>query len=397
MRVLVLLVTLLLGAPALGATLDIVVAPADEPLHAGERMVFSVYFHNAAEAAVQIDLPSRVTCRLTVSGRTLEVPADSLEPVSKPSAMIEGKSFLKMQYVLTLPSSIEGPTRLEVDDLDASSVLVSVLTEQAPLAESEDAKDVERELPSFDAVAALYQPYLLNLSAYEPMYFLVGTDPQKSKFQISFKYRFFDPEGRLAQKIPWMTGFHFAYTQTSFWDLKSASKPFEDTSYKPELFFLSSNLGIKGPSVLGVFLQAGFQHESNGRGGEDSRTTNYLYAKPIIIFYDEDSRLGLMVAPKVWAFVGNDSDTNPDLEQYRGYFDLELKFGKADSFVVGTHFRWAEQGGSVQADLTYPLSRFLLGSLDLYFHFQYVNALAESLIDYKDRTEAFRLGLSIVR
>ena len=74
-----------------------------------------------------------------------------------------------------------------------------------------------------------------------------------------------------------------------------------------------------------------------------------------------------------------------------------LKFGKVDSAVVGTHLRWAEQGASVRADFTYPISRLLFDSLDLYFQFQYVNALAESLIDYKERTEAFRLGFSIVR
>lgn len=397
MRVFVLFVTVLLAAPALGANLDIVVAPPDEPLHAGDQMVFFVYFHNSEEEAVQIDLPNRVTCRFMVAGQTLEVPADSLDPTGKPSTTIQGKGFLKIRYGLTLPSSLEGPTRLEVDDFDGPSVLVSVQAAHAPLAEPEGTKDVETEFPSFDAVAALYQPYLVNISAYEPMYFLVGTDPQKSKFQFSFKYRFFDPKGRLAQKVPWVTGFHFAFTQTSFWDLKSASKPFEDTSYKPELFFLSSNVGIKVPSVRGIFLQAGFQHESNGRGGENSRSTNYLYAKPIFIFYDEDSKLGMMVAPKVWAYVANDSDTNPALEQYRGYFDLELKFGKAESVVVGTHFGWADKGGSVQADFSYPISRLLFDSLDLYFHFQYVNALAESLIDYKERTEAFRLGFSIVR
>ena len=74
-----------------------------------------------------------------------------------------------------------------------------------------------------------------------------------------------------------------------------------------------------------------------------------------------------------------------------------MKFGKADSFVVGTHLKWAARGGSVQADFTYPISRLLFDSLDLYFQFQYVNALAESLLNYKERTEAFRLGLSIVR
>jgi outer membrane phospholipase A len=395
MRVLVLFVTVLLAVPALGADLDIVVAPTDEPLQAGEHMIFSVYFHNAEEYAVPVDLPERVTCRLMGAGKTMEVAADSLEPPAKPSTMIEGKSFLKATYVLTLPPSLEGPTRLEVGDFDGASVLVSVLASKAPQAEDEE--EVETDLPSFDAVAALYQPYLINLSAYEPMYLLVGTDPEKSKFQISFKYRFLDPKGRLAEKVPWLKGFHFAYTQTSFWDLKSSSRPFEDTSYKPELFFLTTNLGTPLQWVHGLFLQAGFQHESNGRGGDASRSTNYVYAKPILVFYDEDRRLGLMVAPKVWAYVANDSDTNPDLEQYRGYFDLELKFGKADSVVVGTHLRWAEQGASVQADFTYPISRLLFDSLDLYFHFQYVNALAESLIDYKERTEAFRLGFSIVR
>ena len=395
MRVLVSFVTLLLAAPALGTNLDIVLAPPDGPLHGGEQMVFSVYFHNAEEGAVQIDLPNRVMCRLVGAVETLEVPADALQPALKPSAMIEAKCFLKARYVLTLPSSLEGPVRLEVDDFDESSVLVSVLAAKAPQAEDEE--EVETDLPSFDAVAALYQPYLINLSAYEPMYLLVATDPEKSKFQISFKYRFLDPKGRLAEKVPWLKGFHFAYTQTSFWDLKSASRPFEDTSYKPEMFFLTTNLGTPLPWVRGLFLQTGFQHESNGRGGDASRSTNYVYAKPILVFYDEDSRLGLMVAPKVWAYVANDSDTNPDLEQYRGYFDLELKFGKADSVVVGTHLRWAEQGASVQADFTYPISRLLFDSLDLYFQFQYVNALAESLIDYKERTEAFRLGFSIVR
>jgi outer membrane phospholipase A len=64
---------------------------------------------------------------------------------------------------------------------------------------------------------------------------------------------------------------------------------------------------------------------------------------------------------------------------------------------VGTHLRWADQGGSVQADFTYPISRLLFDGLDLYFQFQYVNALGESFIDYKERTEAFRLGFSIVR
>jgi len=35
--------------------------------------------------------------------------------------------------------------------------------------------------------------------------------------------------------------------------------------------------------------------------------------------------------------------------------------------------------------------------LDSYIHVQYTNALAENLIDYQERSHAFRLGFSVVR
>lgn len=248
-----------------------------------------------------------------------------------------------------------------------------------------------------ESLFALYQPYVANISAYEPMYFLVGTDPAKSKFQISLKYRFFNPKGSLSTRFPWIQGFHFAYTQTSFWDLAAASAPFKDTSYKPELFLLSSDIGCRPSWMQGLFLQTGVQHESNGRGGDLSRSTNFLYAEPTAVFYDPDSRYGLLLRVKGWAYVANDDGTNPDLPKYRGYFTLEAKFGKADGWVLGSALRWAEKGPSVQVDLTYPISRILHGNLDFYFQIQYVNALAESLLNYQQRTSALRLGFAIVR
>jgi outer membrane phospholipase A len=183
-----------------------------------------------------------------------------------------------------------------------------------------NADDKKTKYTSSDSLFALYQHYLGNIAAYEPMYFLVGADPEDSKFQVSFKYRFLNPKGSIAKKYPWAKGFHFGYTQTSFWDLQSTSAPFEDTSYKPELFYLSSNIDTRALGIRRLFLQTGFQHESNGRGGEFSCTTNYLYVNPILIFYDEESRYGLQISPKVWTYVANDEDTNPDLEDYRGYF-----------------------------------------------------------------------------
>ncbi len=242
----------------------------------------------------------------------------------------------------------------------------------------------------------LYQPYLSNIGGYKPIYFLFATRPEDTKFQFSLKYRLINPESRLVEKWPFIDSFHIAYTQTSFWDLGGDSKPFDDTSYKPEFFFLSSNFfSGRGPSH--VFFQTGYEHESNGQAGDTSRSTNYLYIKPIYVFFHKKSSLGFQIAPKIWTYVANTERTNPDIDEYRGYFDLQFKFGRADLAVLDTHWRWAKKGHSIRMDLTYPLDHLIKANPQLYLHAQYVNALSESLLDYTERKEAFRIGVSIVR
>jgi outer membrane phospholipase A len=252
------------------------------------------------------------------------------------------------------------------------------------------------DLP-LDSMIELYQPYARNISFYRPIYFLVGTDPEESKFQISFKYQFFNPEKSLVIEHPWVQGFHLAYTQTSFWDLASESAPFEDTSYKPELFFLSPNLRKKRSAARGLFLKTGLRHESNGRGGEFSRSTNTAYVESIVLFYNTSSKIGVRLAPRLWSYFYNDDQTNPDLADYRGYFNLGITIGKADSLVVDGNFGWAVEGPSAQVDLTLPLHTIFSDHLDLYLQVQYVNSLAESLLDYTERTQALRIGFAIVR
>lgn len=66
-------------------------------------------------------------------------------------------------------------------------------------------------------------------------------------------------------------------------------------------------------------------------------------------------------------------------------------------FLLGANFRFASKGTSMQLDMTYPLSMGFFRNLDFYFHIQYVDALAETLLNYTERTEALRVGLAIVR
>ncbi|MDH4206755.1 MAG: phospholipase A [Desulfobacteraceae bacterium] len=394
MRVSIALFILLFGTAAFSGGIETVIAPPAEIPQAGQSTVFAVYFHNFSDTSLRVDVPDSIMCRLSAGNDTVEVKAYAIRATSEKTMTICPGCFKKVQYTLNLPSTIEGAVTMEIPDFENAHTMFAVHSSASTKASKSD-ETAPKEFEALDSLYELYQPYLKNITAYEPMYFLMGTDPEKSKFQFSFKYRLFNPERTLAQKYSWVKGFHFAYTQTSFWDLKSASKPFEDTSYKPEFFFLSPNIRI--PWATGFFVKGGFQHESNGRGGEYSRSTNFLYIKPIYIAYHKNTKLGIMIAPKIWTYIANENENNPDLEDYRGYFDLEIKLGQADSFVLGSHFRWAKEGGSMELDLTYPLHRFIFKNLDLYFQVQYVNALAESLLNFRDRNEALRLGFAIVR
>lgn len=386
-------------AAASDDNLQTILVPPTDPPQAGQETIFTVLVANRGDATVRTELPNRIICRLKAAGDVVDVPAASVPPRSVETVEIGAGQFLTTKYRLTLPASLLGWVTLQVPAFDGAVVTVEVRAARKTVqpAETEAGTPDPSTLQSFDEITSLYQPYFGNVGAYEPTYFLVGTEPEKSTFQISFKYQFLNSKGPLVQNHPWTAGFHFGYTQTSFWDLKSASKPFEDTSYKPELFFLSPNIDTGWRRLKGLFLQTGLRHESNGRGGVDSRSTNTVYLKPLFVFYREIGKLGLLVAPKMWLYLSNDDETNPDLYRYRGYADLEIKAGMADSLVLRSVLGWAKEGGSVQMDLTYPLHRFLFGNLNLYFQVQYVNALAESLLNYRQRTRALRFGFAIIR
>jgi phospholipase A1 len=393
-RILIALFILLFGGVAYAGGIETVIAlPAETP-RSGHSMVFSVFFYNPENNPLPMDVPDSMTCRLSAGDKTVEVEAHAVHAISEKTMIICPSCFKKNQYFLEIPLFVEGTVSMAIPNFKAAHVMFAVQTDSS-LQKSIGEKTESTEYETLDSLFELYQPYIKNLSAYDPMYFLVGTDPQKSKFQISFKYRLFDINSSLVQTHPWAKGFHLAYTQTSFWDLKSASEPFEDTSYKPEFFFLSPN--VKVPWATGLFVRSGFQHESNGRGGEYSRSTNFLYIKPMYIAFWPKNKLGLLISPKLWVYIFNDNENNPDLNDYRGYFDLEIKAGQANGFVLGSYSRYAKKGASIELDLTYPLSQFIFKNLNLYFQIQYVNALAESLLDFRNRTEALRIGFAIVR
>jgi hypothetical protein len=307
---------------------DSFVAVPSDPQVAGEMMVFSVrVVRRGLPEERGPDLPSRLTCRLTMANAAeVVIHAERAPAGPHTNGWASDEEEIRTWYELRVPEGADGPVQLVVDELDAPAVAFLVVRR---------GREGQGERQSFDSFFGLYQPYLANIAAYEPMYFLLGTRLEDSKYQLSFKYRFYNPRQAVGKSRAWLSGVHFAYVQTSFWNLASDSEPFEDTSYKPELFYLSSNLGSRSSWIDGLFVQTGYQHESNGRGGEGSRDIDHIYVRPVLVFYDADRNLGLEVAPKVWVYAKTGA-TNPDIARYRGYFQLDLKLGRADSFVLGS-------------------------------------------------------------
>ncbi len=389
-RSLFILLMVLATTIAWSADLEMVLAPPLKPAQGGDVVVLDLYLHNHTDVTITRDLPPTLTCRIDTDRSTVSVNADLAGREGESNVEIPGRGFSTRQYTVTLPVYATGPVRIMLEALDTNPLVIMV--EKAPPEAWGD-----QQVP-LDEGPTMIQSFLDDLSVYEPMYFLLGVDPglDQSKFQFSFKYRLFNPKGYLAEIAPWVTGFHLGYTQRSIWDLKGDSKPFDDTSYMPEAFYLLPKLELNLARISAFGIQGGFQHESNGRAGVDSRSTNYLYIKPIMGVHLAGP-YHMKIASKLYTYVENEDQNNGDLADYRGYVDLEVGLMNPEGLSLNSHLWWARKGPSVQLDLTYPMSRLLGKSLNFYLQAQYFSGYAETLIRYDERSDAFRLGFSIVR
>ena len=240
--------------------------------------------------------------------------------------------------------------------------------------------------------------FIGHFSAYEPTYFIAGPVDPVAKFQLSFKYRLFNEESPMAKNVPILGRLHFAYTQTSLWQLDKPSAPFFDTSYQPEFFYSNEDVKqFKIPGVSQFGLQTGYRHESNGESGDASRGYNSLFVRPIFAFGDTE-KFHVTFAPRFLVYIGHLYGKN-DLPDYRGYCDLKFTVGWRQGLELSTVGRVGKNfnRGSVQFDLTYPLRDLLNNNLDLYLDAQYFYGYGESLLEYNQRVSNFRIGFGLVR
>jgi phospholipase A1 len=96
-----------------------------------------------------------------------------------------------------------------------------------------------------------------------------------------------------------------AYTQKSFWQTGKNSFPFRETNYEPELFI---QIPYENSSVFKSY-KIGFNHNSNGKGDDLSRSWNRLYLESTFQLSE------LFIVPKFWYRIPEEKDdNNPNIE-----------------------------------------------------------------------------------
>ncbi|HSR02946.1 MAG TPA: phospholipase A [Methylophilaceae bacterium] len=235
-----------------------------------------------------------------------------------------------------------------------------------------------------------------TITANEPLYFIVGSSNERdfdARFQLSFKYRPFDPEARVAKFIPYASNLYFAYTQTSIWDLGSESSPFKDTSYRPSIYY---NWSESGKGYNPNSWKFGLEHESNGRDGDESRSLNIAFVQPIWnLEYSGGKTFTFM--PRFYYYL--EKSDNSDMHHYRGYVDWMARYGREDAAILTAMYRQGTDGyAQGQLDLSYPISDKIFGRTGTFLHLQLLGGYGETLIDYNKRSDTqLRIGISLAR
>lgn len=240
----------------------------------------------------------------------------------------------------------------------------------------------------------IYSSY--NLKAHHTNYFLPmsyrleddyasnnllhDTVQTETEFQLSIKYEIG------ANILGLDEVYSAAYTQRSFWQIYVPSAFFRESNYNPEVFTrIPIKIDYQENGIKAI--QLGFAHMSNGRGGEEERSWNYLYTD--LYFQIKPIFLDL----KFWYRIKDVQDYNPELIDYLGHGQVRI-FVPYKKHIFEAKFRYSSKA-SLTTEINYSYPVYLRD--DLFFYVKGFSGYGESLIDYNQKIQKVGFGFSISR
>ena len=178
-----------------------------------------------------------------------------------------------------------------------------------------------------------------------------------------------------------------SYTQRAWWQAfnRSASSPFRETNYEPQLF-----VGWATDYQLGDWtlrdIETGFNHQSNGRSDPTSRSWNRVYARLMA----QNGNFQAQIKPWYRIPESSSKDDNPDITKYMGYYEARVGYEWGESvFTAKGHYNWNTGYGGGELGWSYPMTKTLR------FYTQLYSGYGESMIDYNFNQTRFGVGIML--
>ena len=178
-----------------------------------------------------------------------------------------------------------------------------------------------------------------------------------------------------------------SYTQRSWWQAfnRSASSPFRETNYEPQLF-----VGWETDYQWGDWtlrdIETGFNHQSNGRSDPTSRSWNRVYARLMA----QNGNFQAQIKPWYRIPESSSKDDNPDITKYMGYYEAQVGYEWGESvFTAKGHYNWNTGYGGGELGWSYPMTKTLR------FYTQLYSGYGESMIDYNFNQTRFGVGIML--
>jgi len=393
------------GAHATTAVLQ----PAREAA-AAQPLEVTLLYSDDANTPLTVDVPQHFDVTLT-NGDLPPIPLALQREAGVPDRLsLNPGQYRKVRFSAPWPEAARGALKIDAVGLDTSPMLVMLnrgdnQLQTVAAAQAQRSPNTPQAVAVAVAAAANAPPVQApapspmlsgRLSTFEPLYFADGLNGDNlAKFQFSFKYRLIMPDDPISRSL--LDNLYFAYTQTSIWDLSAASAPFRDTSYEPQLFYYLQDTGVKSPLFTRMGVMAGVGHESNGQAGITSRSIDILFVRPTWDFGNLDA-YHLTISPKIYYYMSKSG--NEDIQDYRGYVDLLVKYGSPDGWQLATTFRKGTKSsyGSIDSQLTYPLAKMFGSAWGGYMWIGYFTGYGEDILDYNQHQHSIaRIGYSITR
>ncbi|MCM2679029.1 phospholipase A [Echinimonas agarilytica] len=178
-----------------------------------------------------------------------------------------------------------------------------------------------------------------------------------------------------------------SFTQVALWQATNSdiSAPFRETNYEPQIFVA----WFTDYDVLGLklrWIETGFNHQSNGRGQDLSRSWNRVFAN----FLFERGDFSMNVRPWVRLSEDSDDDDNPDIDEYLGNHRLDFAYRYDQSvFTARTRYSFEGNKGSAELGWSYQLTQ------NMRVYAQVFTGYGETLIDYNHNQTRIGFGVML--